>query len=222
MSKEGWKDESYKAVEEAGDMERHNRMIAQPSTHLYQYTKDWGRVPESHAFPSGEVDRLGVRVPERYLDDRVDLRGTRLKILCRSNSLPIMRRVGKEIKPPWAVEQRVCLMCKTGVVKDMEHFIMDCASYEVHRARMYEWVERKTDRASTSIPPGGLRSLDKQEQLLIILGKRFGKLEYEDRVNKHVKRFLRKCWNARSQVTATINEMCGTSYEVGFVLDSQD
>jgi hypothetical protein len=47
MSKEGWKEESYKAVEEAGDMERHNRMIAQPSTHLYQYTKDWGRVPET-------------------------------------------------------------------------------------------------------------------------------------------------------------------------------
>ena len=59
-------------------------------------------------------------------------------------------------------------------------------NYEVHHARVYVWVERETDRASTSLPPGGLRSLDKREQLLIILGKRFGK----DRVDKQVKRFL--------------------------------
>jgi hypothetical protein len=193
LSKEKWKEISYTSVEVAGDMERHNRMIAQSSTHLYQYTKDWNIMPESHAFSSGEIDRLGYLVPERYLDDRSDLRGTRFKFLCRSNSLPVMRRVGREVTPIWPVEQRVCLMCNSGEVEDVEHFIMDCPSYEVHRARMVRWVERETDGAGTSLPPGSLRTLDKREQLLILLGRRFGTKESEDRVDKHVKRFLRKC-----------------------------
>ena len=61
-----------------------------------------------------------------------------------------------------------------------------------------------------------------REQLLIILGKGFGKRAAEDRVDKQVKRFLRKCWNARAHVTAAINEVCGTAYEAGPRMESDD
>jgi hypothetical protein len=135
----------------------------------------------------GEIDRLGCLVPERCLDIFSNLRGTLFKFFFFI-ILPVMRCVGREITPIWPVEQRVCLMCE-----DIEHFIMDCPSYGVHRARMFLWVERETDDAGTSLPPSGLRTLGKREQLLILLGKRFGTKESEDLVDKHVERFLRKC-----------------------------
>ena len=99
---------------------------------------------------------------------------------------------------------------------------MDCPSYEVHRARMFVWVERETDGAHSSLPAGGLRTLGKREQLLILLGKRFGSKEAEDRVDKQVKRFLRKCWNARAYITTAINKIFGKSYEGGLVLDNEE
>jgi hypothetical protein len=85
-------------------------------------------MPESHAFSSGEIDRLGYLVPENVS--------------------------------------------------------------VVHRAKMFRWVERETDGAGISLPPGGLRTMGKREQLLILLGRRFGTKESEDLVDKHVKRFL--------------------------------
>jgi hypothetical protein len=59
--------------------------------------KDWGKNPRQYSLEN----LLGQHVPERYLDDRDDLKGTRLKILSRLGALPVMRRVGKEQKPPW-------------------------------------------------------------------------------------------------------------------------
>ena len=49
-------------------------MTVLPSTKNYVNLKEWG------AF-TGEVDKLGQHVPERYLDDRDSLKGTRLKFL---------------------------------------------------------------------------------------------------------------------------------------------
>jgi hypothetical protein len=57
-------------------MKRRDGMIVRSSTQLYQYTKDWGRASESHAFSSGEADRLEFKIPERRLDDRSDLMTT--------------------------------------------------------------------------------------------------------------------------------------------------
>jgi hypothetical protein len=87
---------------------------------------------------------------------------------------------------------------------------------------MFRWVERETDGAGTSLPPGGLRTLSKREQLLILLGRRFGTKESEDLVDKHVKRFLRKCWNARADITLVINEVFGKSYEAGLVVEDEE
>jgi hypothetical protein len=87
---------------------------------------------------------------------------------------------------------------------------------------MFAGVEQETERNPTTLPIGGLRSLGKRKQLLIILGKRFGTQESEDRVDEYVKRFLRNSWNARAHVTAAINKINGKSYECGLVLDDED
>ena len=73
----------------------------------YVHTKEWGPTEQQYAFSSGEVGRRGQRTPEAYLDDRTNLKGTRLKLLCRLGALPLMRRVGREVRPPWPVASRV-------------------------------------------------------------------------------------------------------------------
>jgi hypothetical protein len=39
---------------------------------------------------------------------------------------------------------------------------------------------------------------------------------------QHVKRFLRKCWNARADVTLVINEVFGKAYEAGLVVEDEE
>ena len=48
----------------------------------------------------------------------------------------------------------------------------------------------------------------------ILLGLRIGDRRAEDKIDATVKRFLRKAWNARSSVTANINDVMGTRYEM--------
>ena len=125
-----WKKITYDAVEEAGDGARHNRMLQLSSTADYAHIKDWGRNTPEYAVFSSEVDRLGRNVPERYLDDRQDLKGTRLKLLCRLGSLPVMARVDREARPPCPREQRVCHMCNSpGTVEDVRRTAHSAPAY---------------------------------------------------------------------------------------------
>jgi hypothetical protein len=57
--------------------------------------KEWGANPPEYSFSSGEENRIGQHVPERYLDDRDDLKGTRLKCLSRLGALPVMGHIGE-------------------------------------------------------------------------------------------------------------------------------
>ena len=76
-----WREIAYTAVEETSDTDRHAHMSAGRGTSAYLPLKEWGSNTTEYAFSSGEEGRLGYRVPERYLDDRQDLKGTRLKLL---------------------------------------------------------------------------------------------------------------------------------------------
>ena len=69
-----------------------------PSCNTYVVMKGWDRNPKEYSFSSGEEDKLGQQVSERYLDDRRNLKGTRLKMLCHTGSLPLMERVGREFE----------------------------------------------------------------------------------------------------------------------------
>ena len=203
-------------MEEAGDDTRHNRMIQLPSTFDYAHVKEWGRNTSDYAAFSSEVDRLGRSVPERYLDDRHDLKGTRLKLLCRLNSLPVMARVGREARPPWPRALRVCHMCNTpGMVEDVRHFVMDCEGYNDLRGKLLTRLGALVSAAGDkcTIPDSDLGGLPTMDKFHIILGKRFGNKAAEDKVDCYVKRYLRKCWNRRAPLLAAINEVMGTTYE---------
>jgi len=80
-----WRNRVYLAVEAASETNRAARMEGMPSVQAYNRIKEWGTNAEAYSFSVGEVGRQGRLVPERYLDDRDCLKGTRLKLLCRLN-----------------------------------------------------------------------------------------------------------------------------------------
>ena len=182
------------------------------------HIKSWGLNPEPISFSTGECDRIGQHVPERYLDDRKCLKGTRLKLLCRLNCLPLMDRVGREVKPRWPKENRICFAClslkEKAVVEDVHHFIMECSSYSDKRERLLCSVRSIIDGSAGELIAGEFQAMDSTSQAHILLGKRFGDPIAENSINRLVKRFLSKAWNIRSGLTDKVNTVLGTSYDV--------
>ena len=127
-----WKDWVAELVDGASNTARTARLAELPSAQDYAHTKHWGRTPSEYAFSTGEVDRWGHRTPGRYLDDRRDLKGTRLKLLCRTGALPVMRRLGREQRPPWPLERSRCYACHTGAVESVSHFLGECRTFAGH------------------------------------------------------------------------------------------
>ena len=207
---EHWRDLTHTAVNAGSDASRQARMTGMPSTQTYMHIKEWGENTEPYSFSSGEVGRLGQHVPERYLDDRACLKGTRLKLLCRLNCLPLMDRVGREAKPKWAKASRVCFECGGGVVEDVHHFLMVCPSYAAKRAGLLQRVERIM--RNPNVPD--FNAMDPKGQGRILLGRRFGNPDAENSIDRLVKRFLTKAWNLRAGLTAHINTVMGTAYDV--------
>ena len=127
-------------------------------------------------------------------------------MLCRLNCLQVLDRAGRETKPPWPRNQRVCCMCDTGLIEDVRHFVMDCPAYAPKRAKLLDRVRTLVDSADAP----AFQDMGEEEKFYIILGKRFGNRIREDQVDRAVKRFLSKCWNAREPATATLDAALGT------------
>ena len=110
--------------------------------------------------------------------------------------------------PPGHANQRVCwhCMCDTGLIEDVRHFVMDCPAYAPKRAKLLDWVRTLVDSADAP----AFQDMGEEEKFYIILGKRFGNWIREDKVDRAVKRFLSKCWNAREPATATLDAALGT------------
>jgi hypothetical protein len=209
-----WRDRVYCAVEVESDVDRVTRMEGMPSVCVYRKIKEWGTNTGAYSFSVGEEGRPGRLVPERYLDDRVSLKGTRLKLLCRLNCLPVMDRVGREVRPKWPKHSRVCFACGLGVVEDVHHFIMDCPRYALKRATLITQVGSIMSGSVCGVPAPALTSMNSQGQCEVILGKRIGDPIAENRIDTVVKKYLIKAWNARAEVTASINATLGTTYDV--------
>ena len=189
-------------------------MEGMPSVQGYNRIKHWGTNTKEYSFSIGEEGRLGRLVPERYLDDRVRLKGTRLKMLCRLSCLPVMDRVGREVRPKWPKQSRVCFACGCGTVEDVRHFIMDCARYAAKRAGLLARVGVILTSAPCDLTAQAFRDSCSQDQCDVLLGKRIGDPVAEDRIDSAVKRYLTKAWNLRADVTARINAVLGTAYDL--------
>ena len=209
-----WKKMVYGAVEATADRDRACRMASMPSTLSYSRIKEWGLNTEPYSFSKGEVERQGRLVPERYLDDRACPKGTRLKLLCRLNCLPVMHRVGREVKPKWPVHDRVCFACGTGAIEDVRHFLMDCPLYARKRAGLIKHVYSVLSTGGSAVTPHLFKGLCVQVQGEILLGKRIGDPIAENRIDAAVKKYLVKAWNLRATVTTGINAVLGTKYSV--------
>jgi hypothetical protein len=202
-------------VETASDADRAARMVKMPSVRRYSRIKEWGPTPAKYAFSTGEVLRAGRLVPERYLDDRDCLKGTRLKLLCRLSCLPVMDRVGREVRPKWPKQNRVCFACGCGRVEDVHHFVMECPRYAARRAGLVEQIDRILSRSTSGMTGPAFADMSSYAQCEVILGKRIDDPIAENRIDSAVKRYLVKAWNLRADVTAGVNDALGTTYEVG-------
>ena len=181
---------------------------------VYNRIKDWGTNDRAYSFSVGEEGRPGRLVPERYLDDRTYLKGTRLKLLCRLGCLPVMDRVGREVRPKWPKQDRICFVCRSGAVEDVHHFIMDCPHYAARRAGLVARVEHVLSRASCDLTAPAFAGMTSQAQCEVILGRRIGDPIAEDLIDSAVKRHLTKTWNMRAGTAAKINAVLGTAYDV--------
>jgi hypothetical protein len=209
-----WKERVYANVDASSDSDRHARMLTTPSSTEYRLTRAWGPTPAKYAFSIGEVDRPGQHTPQAYLDDRKNLKGTRIKLLCRLGCLPVMDRVGREAIPRWPKEARTCPMCRQVVVEDVAHFVSECPSYTTHRTRMECQVARVLQAGTTTISAAGLSALGHRARTRVLLGQRIGDPVVEDQIDKHVKVFLTKAWNTRAHMASVINTVMGTTHEV--------
>jgi hypothetical protein len=209
-----WRSLVYDTVDKMSDAARSTRLASFSSTQDYVEIKEWGKNTKAYSFSSGEEGRLCQHVPERYLDDRSDLKGTRLKLLCRTGCLPVMDRVGRELKPPWPKECRVCYVCNEGVIEDVKHFIMECPKYAVKRNDLLSRVANILHHSSSTISSDEFTNMPNHAKSHILLGKRIGDPKTEDKIDRMTKRFLTKAWNARYTVTTAINKAMGTSYGV--------
>ena len=214
MPKARWKDAVYAAVDASANSDRVVVLSNKPSATPYIDLKDWGPNPVSYSFSVGESGKLGQLVPERYLDDRRNLKGTRLKMLCRLGCLPLMTRVGREATPPWPREYRTCAACCTGKIEDVRHFVMECPRYADKRATLLKQAVRELAGSKGDVSAIGFASMEAKDQLAVLLGRRISDPAAEDRLDRSVKRYLTKCWNLRARVAGAINEALFTSYGI--------
>jgi len=194
-----WKDTVYEAVEEHDTASIQDRLalLSSETAARYSRIKNWGEVGEDFACFSGEVGRRGALVPEPYLDDREEPVGRKLKLMCRTGCLPILKRVAREESLP--VEAGRCKMCTSGEVETISHFVVGCEAYGQHRAKMQESIQ------------AGLRGKPLVEALDMLLGKSTGTVAVDECVDRAVKRFLKKAWRDRKWLTVATNTALGRS-----------
>ena len=161
-----WKARVAEAVDALEERDRRQRALAgtSESWKRYQRVRSWGRVSEEAAVFNGEVGRLGAHVFERYLDDRSDGEGRRLKLWCRAGCLPVMEKIGTALD--WPAPLNNCLMCVTGEPESTQHLLAECPAYQRQRVNMLEKLDHRMEAHEAKV------SRMKSEDLCdVLLGK---------------------------------------------------
>jgi hypothetical protein len=200
MEKEAWKGIVYDRVESFYEATRNTRMQAMQSVTRYIRVKHWGNMDSTRAEFKGEICKVGALVSEKYLDDVDEPLGSRLKLMCRTRCLPVLTRVAWEAKwpPSWAR----CLMCTSGEAEDVEHLVMRCSAYTAQRERLMATVSAAVRIGGARMPFASSSTSDKLDTLL---GARCGSAEMENIVSHAFKRYMKRAWRARKQVTKALN-----------------
>ena len=142
-------------------------------------------------------------MPEPYLDDRANLDGMHVKMMCRLDCLPVMDRVGRERDPKWPKASRTCLACDQQALETVEHFVMECPRYAAQRALLMRDIGNR-------LPP--FRSMTDTDKCRIILGRRAGDPRVDNAIDRMAKRRLKKFWNLRAPISRAVNNALQTNY----------
>ena len=199
LPKDVWKDCLYASIEAYHDQLRESRMSKMSSLKSYITVKQWNRMSEDKAEFKGEVWKLGALVCERYLDDMKELLGSRLKLMCRAKTLPVLARIA--IEEGWKSQWARCMMCDGGEAEDMEHLLLNCPCYKNHRDK----IMREITKAYSKGMKHNFNTLYPKTRVCVLLGADAGTKAGEDSIDHAVKRFLKKAWRTRRKLTTAIN-----------------
>jgi len=216
-----WHGLTHEAVDWPENISVQQKVLNLSSLRLYHGIKNWSSCDEVNAAFSSEIGRLGMRVCEKYLDDRREIKATQLKTRCRGNCIAVMDRVGREHN--WPKLSRVCLACDTNEVETVAHLVLSCPRYVSLRAKLFDRVRILLDRVSafdchhwrgtvySSLAPSWSEFLaaDGDSKLCYLLGKSMGDPFVENGVDMAFKRFIKQVWNTRKPITEAINMYLG-------------
>ena len=142
-----------------------------------------------------------------YLDDRSNLCGTRLMTKCRLGCLQLMTRVAKQLR--WPSCGGRCLLCGTGALESILHFVLVCPRLEVCRSRF--WAELKAMLVVVGDVGEAFLvlydSMSAERRLQLLLGGRCdatvdGIVRWM--VDKAFKNFLVACWKLREELIGVV------------------
>ena len=129
----------YEQVESYYEQAREKHCSQISSAARYLGVKCWDAMDADRAVMKGEVDTRGALVVEKYLDDVKERFGSRLKLMCRADCLPVMSRVAWELEIH--ARHGRCPLCSTGAIEDVKHVLLHCPAHQLHRSRMMDHVE---------------------------------------------------------------------------------
>ena len=193
VSKSVWKATIYEAVESFETIAVTGRLAKLKSSASARFlrSKDWGKLGKDFATTKSEAGRRGALVCERYLDDRKEPLGRRLKLMCRAGCLPLLKRIAREEKLPESAG--TCKMCNIGSIEDLEHFFLSCEAYSKPRTKLRDLI---------FLDP---LCLYPEDRLDFLLGRSTGSEESDSLVDLSIKRFLKKAWRIRIRVVKETN-----------------
>ena len=193
VTKSVWKSSVFEAIEISETTATTNRLakLSSNSAARFLRSKDWGKLRKEFATSKSEAGRRGALVCERYLDDRKEPIGRRLKLMCRAGCLPLLKRIAREEKLPALAG--TCKMCNKGTIEDLDHFILDCEAYSKPRTKLTEL---------SLLDPF---CLNPEDRLDFLLGRSTGSEETDTLIDLTFKRFLKKAWRIRIWLVKEIN-----------------
>ena len=93
----------------------------------------------------------------------------------------------------------------------MSHFLGECRAYAGHRRRLLNTVRRALDGGACNVRGDEFVRMGSTGQCRLLPGQRLGDPVAEDQVDRAVKTYLKKAWNARGRVAEAIDPVLGTS-----------
>jgi hypothetical protein len=91
---------------------------------------------------------------------------------------------------------------------------MRCPDYEIPPRSLMADVRMVFDRSPVALTAVTFDVMSQGDQCNILLGQWIGDHVTENRIDCNVKRYLRKAWNVRALVTASVNRVLGKQYKV--------